>query len=168
MSAFVVKRTRGTVEVGDGVTIPAEIEAKCTHDGYKIRFVAVFDNDAGRYMVRVLEVTAKTAPEVTGEKLRTIPVASLLRDVVMYKLADTPLAGRRPPEDLASTASTSELLQWVSRIYRRAVILGDPPAQSVANALNVPRSTAGRWIMRARDRGLLTVVDRRAPGRRED
>jgi DNA-binding transcriptional ArsR family regulator len=149
------------VDLGDGVNIPAEITDTLDHDGYEVEIHAVFDRAAGRYLSRRVTVTAKDLPEVTGEGLRTVPVATLLREAVMNVLVDTPLAGRRPPSDLVSTASTAELLEWVSLIYRRAVVLGDAPAQSVANALGMPRSTAGRWITRARDRGLLTVVDKR-------
>jgi hypothetical protein len=43
-------------------------------------------------------------------------------------------------------------------------MVGDPPAQTVAQRLNVPASTASMWATRARDRGFLTVTDKR--GRR--
>jgi transposase len=40
-------------------------------------------------------------------------------------------------------------------VYRIAHAAGRPPAQAVAEVMGVPRSTAGRWIMRARRAGLL-------------
>ncbi|GAB3210943.1 hypothetical protein SAMN02745673_02586 [Marinactinospora thermotolerans DSM 45154] len=72
------------------------------------------------------------------------------------------LLSRGPlPEDLGKHGPTEEALTWVAYLYRMALIFGHAPVPAVGEALGLPKSTANRWITRARDRGLLTVQDKR-------
>lgn len=57
---------------------------------------------------------------------------------------------------------TDEVLRRVAAIYCDSLVSGGAPTQAVADELGVPRSTAGRWVTRARDRGILTLLDPRA------
>jgi hypothetical protein len=50
---------------------------------------------------------------------------------------------------------TDELLASVRDIYRQAMAERKPPKKTVATALYVSESTAGRYIQRAREKGLL-------------
>ncbi|GLZ05000.1 hypothetical protein Acsp03_24660 [Actinomadura sp. NBRC 104412] len=152
------------LDIGDGVKIPNLITVSADEvGGYAVELMAEYDDQAGRYVARMAVVRAGDGAEVTGEVLRSIPLATILRDGVMDALRATLLlSGARPPVDAGKTGPTTETLRWVARIYRLAVLLGDAPTQAVASGLGVPRSTAGRWVTRARDRGLLTVVDPRA------
>ena len=56
---------------------------------------------------------------------------------------------------------TDEALWWASHLYRLAVIVNDPPTKSVEEALDLPRSTAGRWLALARKRGFLGASEGR-------
>lgn len=62
--------------------------------------------------------------------------------------------GRRGADD--------ETYRRVAEVYRQAIVLGDPPTQTVADVLGVARATAGRWVQEARERKYL----RPAPGPR--
>ena len=46
-------------------------------------------------------------------------------------------------------------LRRLADLYRTALANGDPPTQTAADALGVPRSTVARWVAKARERGLL-------------
>lgn len=152
------------LDLGDGLKIPTVITVTSTDvGGYDVELRAEYDPDAGRYVARAVQVRAGDGAETTGEALRSIPVATILRDGIMSALQTTLLlGGERPPADAGKAGPTTETLRWVARIYRLALLLGGAPTQAVASGLGVPRSTAGRWVTRARDRGLLTVVDPRA------
>jgi hypothetical protein len=50
---------------------------------------------------------------------------------------------------------SDDVLRRVADIYRAAHAAGDPPTRTVMLAFNVSRSTAGRYVQRARERGFL-------------
>jgi hypothetical protein len=50
---------------------------------------------------------------------------------------------------------TPEHYKQVAEVYDEALDAGDPPTQSVAEAFDVPYTTAARWVRRARDLGCL-------------
>lgn len=50
---------------------------------------------------------------------------------------------------------TPEHYEQVAEVYDEALDAGDPPTQSVAEAFDVPYTTAARWVRRARDLGHL-------------
>jgi hypothetical protein len=50
---------------------------------------------------------------------------------------------------------TDDSLEWVAYFYNLAGVLGLPPARQVEVGLDLPRTTATKWIRRARDKGLL-------------
>lgn len=148
----------------DGVQIPARFPVRAAVNGYAVKIDAEYDRWTGRYVARSVEVRAGDGAEVTGEVLRSIPVATILRDGIMPALGLTHLR-RVPRGGFRAAGPTPHTLRWVARVYRFAVLLGANPTQAVADGLDVPRSTAGRWVTRARDQGLLTVVDPRASSR---
>ncbi|MDT0309269.1 hypothetical protein RM780_20225 [Streptomyces sp. DSM 44917] len=135
-----------------------------------IRITAEFNEASGRYECRSLTVTAREGGEVTGEVLRAVPVATVMRDGVLSALQSITLLAAGPiPEDITEGGPTTRALEWVARLYRMALVLGEPPIPAVAAGLDLPKSTASRWITRARDRGFLTVQDRRGQrGRQRD
>jgi hypothetical protein len=59
---------------------------------------------------------------------------------------------RRPRQ---GSPLTDDNLRQVAELYRVAVERGDPPTQTVADAMHVARSTAARWVGAARKRGFL-------------
>lgn len=46
-------------------------------------------------------------------------------------------------------------LERVAAVYRRAVAAGEPPSAAIASEFGITRSTARKWVQRARERGLL-------------
>ncbi len=62
-------------------------------------------------------------------------------------------AGARLPRQ--GSPLTDENLHQVAELYRAAVEHGDPPTQTVADAMHAARSTAARWVAAARERGFL-------------
>jgi hypothetical protein len=59
---------------------------------------------------------------------------------------------------------TRDLLQEVADVYRRAHERGDPPTQAVADHFPTPRSTAAKWVQRAREEGFLGKTEERRAG----
>lgn len=161
MTTTMTTRRRGRVDIGGGLTIPAEITATAEDiSGYAVQITAGYDADSGRYVTRRLMVQANDG-EVTSEGIRAIPVASVLRLTVTGVVGPMLFREVGQPAPVGKAGPTEETLRAVARIYRLAVLLGGPATQQVAISLGVPRSTAGRWVTRARDRGYLTVTDRR-------
>lgn len=54
---------------------------------------------------------------------------------------------------------TDETLEWVARIYNEARLRRRPPARQVEIDLDVPRTTASKWVRRAREKGLVPPPD---------
>lgn len=57
-----------------------------------------------------------------------------------------------------------EELRNVARAYRAALVEGKPPTATVAEELHVSRSTAGRYVQRAREKGFLGPTRPRLAG----
>lgn len=155
------------IDLGDGRRIKAELSLSgfrvTPYGSFDFEGTAMFDETTGRYAVRRLTIEGRDGAQVTGEVLRAFPVRELLRDA----LPD--FHGSRDPDDaqrlleLGKAGPTTDTLRAVAAVYRLGVAIDDNPAERVARAFSVPRSTAGRWVMRSRDRGFLTVTDPRAP-----
>lgn len=107
--------------------------------------------------------------DVTGELLRAIPVASIVRGIVWRNLlrvnpsGDDPRYVRYQLPDLDDT-SEGQVLRTVDEVYRVAAYIGDAPRLTVAEVLDVSPSTADRRIRAARDAGLLDVDPPAGPG----
>jgi transposase len=55
-------------------------------------------------------------------------------------------------------------LRAVADVYQLAYVTGGAPTKTVMERLGLPRSTAGRWIALARERGLLGPATPRKAG----
>lgn len=130
--------------------------------------VTVVPSD-GRLVARSVEVRQRDGgPPVTGEVIRRVPVASLVRQaggwvnfVEKFHPNGRPAVMKRRMIDkegvdrLRQAGPTDEALDWVAYVYRVALVLGNPPTGSVENVFELARSTAGRWVALARERGFL-------------
>lgn len=156
-----------TIEVGDGWKVPSRITVTADHGEFAVRIEGEYRDTSGRYEVDEVAVSRRGDGEVTGLALRQVPVAAILRQGVVHIVtADAQRLLPGPdPREVAAQGPTDATLREVARWYRFATLLGDPPAQRVAEALGVSRSLASNWAIRARDRGYLTVQDPRG-GRR--
>jgi hypothetical protein len=145
-------------------------------------------DDLGHPHCRRLEIRPLRDGEVTGETLRRIPIArwlGLLMTAAIWKPSGRPgelqtgipqpelaefyrrhgQAGRRPRS--GSPLSTDHLKEVADR-YRAALDRGEPPTQAVANEMHAARSTAARWVAKARERGLLGPSLPGRAGERDD
>ena len=122
---------------------------------------------------------AARGESVTGDLLRRIPVANLVRAATDEAATSIEI---KPPKEtevvsvegmprVTLTGPGSRRLgrrlrdqhyEEVAEIYRDAVKRGDAPKQAVAKAMGVSVPTAGRYVMEARNRGLLGPT---TPGR---
>ena len=59
---------------------------------------------------------------------------------------------------------SEEDLRIIAMVYQVAYATGTPPTKAVMLRAGVPRSTAGRWIRMARERGLLGPATPRKAG----
>lgn len=164
------------VDIGDlDVELGIEVDAHGTARCRELRVQT--------YTARARELGTGTLGEdestISGELLRTIPVARLVREAVtaaMNKVRELP-DGRVVPlitdqgdrdEFYASFAGgmrqprrgsplSDDHLRRVADLYRAALERGDPPTQTIADEFPVPlaRSTAAKWVMKARERGFL-------------
>jgi hypothetical protein len=117
---------------------------------------------------------------VTTALIRSLPVASLVRDI-RRGLSDlaSHVAGdpERSEKDRATLlARSSELAKSprrvheddhfakVADIYRAAWSAGDPPTKAVAEQMGATRSAAAKWVARARQLGLLGATEQRVAG----
>lgn len=88
-------------------------------------------------------------PERVGKSLRFRPPGAAERAAIYAEHAD---GGRKPRRGVPVT---DDQLATVAKVYREAMDAGDPPTLAVAGAYGVARSTAARWIQRARKGGFL-------------
>lgn len=142
------------------------------------KFTAEFEAEFGRVTLSVEVDDGGVArcvgldlrsDEISGGMLRQVPVAAWMREALERAanvLDRDPLASReRPRTSLVLTTGarlrrrgsplSDEELQRVAGIYRDAQERGHAPTQSVADQLGAPRSTAARWVGKARARGYL-------------
>lgn len=167
----------GMVEVVPGVRAPARSEVRFTPDAdddavpFEVRMVIAYDGD--RFHVNELCChQVDGGPPVTGEAIRTLPVARLMGEAAAHvfnveatgapdrSVKVTPL-GAFGPSDVAD-GPTDEALRKVATVYQLHHACGLPPTKAVEVVFELPRSTAGRWVGMARERGLLGPT---TPGR---
>lgn len=133
----------------------------------------------GRIEPTAIRLSELDGRPITAESVRDIPWGSLIRDIridaaALYQrssekirenyLANGQDALAKAPNDWSKMALKfadgtrsvdSGMLEDVAALYRRAALDGNKPTAEIALALSVSRSTAARWVRRARDRGLL-------------
>lgn len=107
--------------------------------------------------------TSKHHP-LTQSVVRSVPVLAMLRNITTEGSAQATkrIVGRWTPEGRLSIRENRELvLQTVARTYNSAFKSHLPVQTTVAQRLNVPLSTATRYIALARKFGYLTDIPRR-------
>lgn len=156
------------VSVGRDLVFPAAVTVEVDDlNGYSVVVTVV--PAAGRLVAGSVEVRSREGgPAVTGEAIRGVPVAKLVRQAsgwVMFVERSHP--NGRPAQmirrqidkagvdRIRQAGPTDETLDWVAHAYRVALVLGDPPTGAVEKTFELPRSTAGRWVALARERGFL-------------
>jgi hypothetical protein len=147
---------------------------------YRLELRVVHED--GRFVVDQLTVKRREGgPPVTTEHLREVPIAALLRLAVESNVVRVRGSATREGDtsswelEWASPLALSERakggggpsdedLRTVAALYQVAYATGQAPTRLVMNRLELPRSTAGRWIRMARERGLLGPATPRKAG----
>lgn len=167
------------VDLRNGLAAPQRFIAEMP--GVRLE-VEVGSNGQGR--VTALEVRASEGERIASDDLRRIPISRLTRQAVAGAAQRVP-AGKVAPRTLLGvminksrpqaeadaafyrqftdnarhprqgSPLTDENLRQVADIYRAADKRGEPPTQKVAEVMHAARSTAARWVGKARERGFL-------------
>jgi hypothetical protein len=167
------------VELAPGIVTVRRIEAAVTADEVDFEMHVVVEFDGTRY--RCTELTCrqpdgKSAP-ITTEGLREVAVAEIVAAVAYSGAAlfergttgkgavtFTPFRGDNVRAAIEAGGPTDDVLQAVAFLYRFGFALGSAPTKYVQGSLKIPRSTAGRWIAMARERGYLGQTRERKAG----
>lgn len=108
------------------------------------------------WQVRSLTVEASDGAPVTSVLLRRIPVRELLERsvnkmtpilITVDSAVDLKAAGLRGPDD--------ETLRLVGKLYDHTLFQAGSPVQFIVDQFGISRSTATRWVKRARDAGYI-------------
>jgi hypothetical protein len=172
------------VPLRGGYAVPRRFTAESATIALEIEV----DSDGTRHC-RAAAVRATGDEDVTSETLR-IPLARLMKQAVAgasrYYASMEPggepvfhvfLRGPRDAEfydeytrdarrPRRGSPLNDEHLRQVTELYRAALERGDPPTQTVADEMHAARSTAARWVAKARERGLLGASVRGKAGER--
>ncbi|MGI8707254.1 MAG: hypothetical protein ACR2LG_03485 [Actinomycetota bacterium] len=138
---------------------------------YRIEIEVALEGD--RFVCEAMRVERKEggAP-VTSEGIRKLPVGDLIRTAALghvYRVEKNP-KGRGVVitetsvsgfERFADDGPTEEALQYVALVYRLAYACNESPTIAIEEAFQLPRSTAERWVSKARDLGYIDISDPR-------
>jgi hypothetical protein len=165
------ERTAGKIVTVDGVSLYRRVRVRAEAEQWASEVTVSYDEDLGRMVAERLEVRGNGAP-VTPELLRKIPLKRLVAhgafhaagaDLVGDPTSAAYVVGRVlgvDPVEVAAKGPTDEALRVAAAVYRIAYLAGLRPTNVVAAAMKIPRSTAGRWVMVARQRGFLAPTTR--------
>lgn len=173
----VYDQTSPKVDLGDGLYMHEETWVVAWNAEWNERVwdieirVVVVDGRLAADSVAVYRVPNSDGP-VTSTALRDLPIKTLVSYAINGVLrADSDEAERwglgawptaEEGEYVATHGLDDTTLQIVARIYRVAYLIGDPPTKKVETLLQIPRSTAGRWVAASREAGYLSSA--RGPG----
>jgi hypothetical protein len=174
------------ISLGPGLSAPREFTFTLELEGrYSLKADVAYEQPVGgrigHFSVDRLTVTRREdGPPITTEGLREIPVAAFLRRAVednLMRVRPTIREGNKSswmltwaePIALSERARagggpSDEDLRAVADVYGLAFVTGGAPTKTVMERLGLPRSTAGRWIKMARERGLLGPATPRKAG----
>ena len=176
------------IPIGPGLGAPREFTFRVEEEGlYSLEADVVYEQPVGgrmgHFVVDRLTIRRREdGPPVTTEGLREIPVAAFLRLALEGSLLRigpterdeerrtsswklTPLGPIALSERAQAGGGPSDAdLRAVADIYQLAYLTGAAPTKTVMQRLDLPRSTASRWIRMARDRGLLGPATPRKAG----
>jgi hypothetical protein len=174
------------IELGPGLGIRREFTFRVEEERlYSLEADVVYEQPVGGRMGHFVcnRLTVKRredGPPITTEGLREIPVAAFLRRAVednLMRVRPTIREGNKSswmltwaePIALSERARagggpSDEDLRAVADVYGLAFVTGGAPTKTVMERLGLPRSTAGRWIKMARERGLLGPATPRKAG----
>jgi hypothetical protein len=177
MNKPVKRKPMNFIEFGPNLGAPREFTFRVEEKGlYSLEADVVYEQPVGgrmgHFVVDRLTIRRREdGPPVTTEGLREIPVAAFLRLALEGSLLRvgprehdghtsswelTPAAPIALSERAQAGGGPSDAdLRAVADVYQLAYLTGAAPTKTVMQRLDLPRSTASRWIRMARERGLL-------------
>jgi hypothetical protein len=162
------------VSFGKGFALPAKFSVpfNVKRVPYRVTLEVVLKGE--RFEVESLTAERKrNGPPVTSEGIRKIPVQELVRTAAMRHIHRVKKNPKAPEESIITPARlqgfdrfsaegpTDEALEHVALVYRLAFAARDRPTKAVEEAFGLARSTAERWVSKARDLGLIETPDPR-------
>lgn len=174
----------GLQEVAPGVFMPLPLSV--TYEGVEIEgalYVVEMVIDTTTKGIRPVsvKVVAPAGQAITSTELRAVRMGELWRDAILrtvtrgYSKATADDGAERA--DLMATGLSDqeveliklrgpvrESLEVAAWLYNVACVIGLPPAKEVERGLGLPRTTASKWIRRAREMGLITSTEGSADG----
>lgn len=102
----------------------------------------------GRLQCRALHIEAEDGGAVTGDLIRELPVAELVR--LAAERLDLGRDTELPPKDFAKDGMTEQALRDTLTVYEWCVRTGRKPTGVLEREYGIPRPKASRWIARAR------------------
>jgi hypothetical protein len=172
-----VTNTKPTV-LKDGTAIWAPFTHETEHkaDGRDLWIeLQVEVNRWGRGRCVGIKIEPLDGGAVTGELLRKVPIATLVRHAVPEagsRIRETapgrfePLIGTERDDAYSQLLEntrpvrrgapiTDDHLKQVAAVYGEALVNGEPPLRTVEAQFKAKRSTASKWVAMARQRGHL-------------
>lgn len=162
----------GTLSLGKGIELPKAFNVVFNDPELPCMVRLDLAIEGGRLEVAKLTCSRRRGePLLTTEELRRIPVAWLIREAAEWILFEDNGKGVAKTahvldeidfEGLAAEGPVDESLEYVAAIYRLAWMCHDDPTKAVRERFGIPRSTAARWVAKAREKGFLgEALDRR-------
>ena len=162
------------VPFGKGFALPKKFSAAISTKDLPYRVEVEVVLEGHRFICEELQARRKKGgPPVTSEGIRRLPMRDLIRTAALgnvFRVRDNPHASGgvviTPVQHLsfrrfAKDGPTDEALEHVALAYRLAYACNDSPTKAVEDAFRLPRSTAERWVSRARDLELIDIPDPR-------
>jgi hypothetical protein len=174
------------VPLGEGRYVPQTFGATLSQAGYWADLtIEIRDREA---VCTRLSVLRSDGGPIQKEDLRALPLRDWINAAVASQTMSRPMVVDEDPtgyetnpvvktvvspQEIASMTAglqagkkriTDDDLQEVARVYREAVATGEPPTVAVARHMKRSRSTAGRLVMQARQRGFLGRARARMAG----
>jgi hypothetical protein len=172
--------------LGPGLGAPREFTFAVELEGlYSLEADVVYEQPVGGRMGHFIcdRLTIRRrddGPSITSEGIRQIPVAAFLRLAVegnLLRVGPTEYDGRTSSWKLTPTGPitlserarggggpSDEDIRAIADVYQLAYLTGGAPTKTVMQRLGLSRSTAGRWIALARERGMLGPATPRKAG----
>jgi hypothetical protein len=125
---------------------------------YTVHTVVRMTTDGVRPTSVAVEAS-KGSPPITGTVLRAVKVGELATDAIRLGLTReggrATVLSKERAQLLRAQGPLSDTLEWVAYLHNRATAVGLSAARQVELELGVPRTTASKWVKRAREAGLI-------------
>ena len=132
---------------------------------WDVAFTVTRSNERDELVLFQISASSKETP-LTQSVIREVPILKMLQNLATEGRLETPrrISGSWIPNRRLSIRNNREyVLQSVAQTYEAAYQAHLPVQRTVAERLNIPLSTATRYIAIARKFGFLTDIPRHRP-----